>query len=58
VTDESAAFRARMELDFKDCDPVATCDCGETACECGCQQGERDRHWIHSRSCGTQKGSR
>ncbi len=38
-------------------DPGRTCDCGEPACECGCQQGERGRHWIHSRSCGTQKGS-
>ena len=28
MTDESTTFRARMELDFKECDPVATCDCG------------------------------
>lgn len=28
MTDDETAFRARMELDFKDCDPVATCHCG------------------------------
>jgi hypothetical protein len=47
-----------MEIAADYIDPGRTCDCGEAACECGCQQGERGRHWIHSRSCGTQKGSR
>jgi hypothetical protein len=39
-------------------DPDMACDCGELTCECGCQQGERERHWIHARFCATQKRRR